>query len=58
MTCGSLECTHPMSSFFQEMRSDARVVLECFGSIMPSEESPCIGTEVAVGIFSSCARAL
>ena len=51
MICGSLECTPLMSSFSQEMRGDARVVLECFGSIMPSEESPCIGTEVAARIL-------
>ena len=57
MTCGS-GCTPLMSSFSQEMRGDSRVALECFGSIMPSEESPCIGTEVAARILSSCARAL
>ena len=35
-----------MSYDFQAMRGGARVVPECFGSIMPSEGSPRIGTEV------------
>ena len=35
-----------MSYDVQAMRGGARVVPECFGSIMPSEGSPRIGTEV------------
>ena len=37
-----------MSCDFQAMRGGVRVVRECFGSIMPSEGSPRIGTEDAV----------